>query len=223
MELSRAVEDEVMAGGACEGGRSEVSDSRGVVESAAVRCLRRRWRSVGMSVRGVEDDIGWIVVGICWLLGSSPSEVSVRELYLRGFARNLVQLGTDSRSHRSTLTISMSSSKATASSKARADPKRKRTASTASEAVTSDPTPSPTYFYEDGNVILHVGQTLYKVHRSILSQAEVFRDTLLVGTGSTEAGPSSGARGERGDELATIRLDDEAADFEVFLKAMYDS
>lgn len=117
----------------------------------------------------------------------------------------------------------MATPKASSSTSAsRSDPKRKRTASPAAVGSSSAPAPSPIYFYEDGNVQLHVGSTLYKVHRSILSQAEVFRDTLLVGGAAGGSALVDGGRGADG-ELATIRLDDNQHDFDVFLRAMYDS
>ena len=113
----------------------------------------------------------------------------------------------------------MSSSRASSSTGSRTNPKRKRSAASPAVGTPSEPTPSPTYFYEDGNVVLHVGSTLYKVHRSILSQAEVFRDTLLVG-GQAGSAATAGGRGTDG-ELATIHLDDDETDFDVFLRAMY--
>ena len=100
------------------------------------------------------------------------------------------------------------------------DPPSKRQRTT--PVPSDEPTPSAAYFYEDGNVQLHVGSTLYKVHRSILSQAEVFRDVLLVGGAAGGSASREGGRDERG-QLATIKLDDDENDFDVFLRAMYDS
>jgi len=99
-------------------------------------------------------------------------------------------------------------SSSTSSSNTSASKKRK----TASEAVNDDgapPSPSPSFFYADGNVLLHVESTLFKVHKSVLEGSEVFADTLLVGSAE-------------GEGIPTIKLDDKKEDWLVFLRAMYD-
>lgn len=73
--------------------------------------------------------------------------------------------------------------------------------------------PSTSFFFADGNVLLHVESTLFKVHRGVLEKAEVFADTLLVG---------SAGEGEEGAGIATIKLEDTVEDWELFLRAMYD-
>lgn len=74
------------------------------------------------------------------------------------------------------------------------------------------PVPSPSFFFADGDVVLFVETTLYKLHRFLLSKASVFEDTLLVGSDSLAGG-----------RLEPIRLPgDRARDWDVFLRAMYD-
>lgn len=82
------------------------------------------------------------------------------------------------------------------------------------KTITPPPPPSPSasYFFEDGNIFLHVGSTLFKVHRGVLRKSEVFENTLLIG---------SAGRGDDGG-IPTIKLHDEEEDWELFLKAMYD-
>lgn len=76
--------------------------------------------------------------------------------------------------------------------------------------VTNDaPSPSTTFFFADGNVLLHVESTLFKVHKSVLEKAEVFADTLLVGS-------------NEGGGIPTIKLEDKTDDWRVLLRAMYD-
>ena len=74
-------------------------------------------------------------------------------------------------------------SSSASSSNSSASKKRK----TATEAADDpSPTPSTSYFFVDGNVLLQVESTLFKVHRSILEGTEVFADTLLVGSAEGE-------------------------------------
>lgn len=82
-----------------------------------------------------------------------------------------------------------------------------------SDAPSPPPSPSTSYFFADGNVLLHVKSTLFKVHRGVLEKAEVFADTLFV---------SSGEGGEGGGGIPTIKLEDTVEDWELFLRAMYD-
>ncbi|KAL7411823.1 hypothetical protein BDY24DRAFT_442857 [Mrakia frigida] len=99
------------------------------------------------------------------------------------------------------------------STSASASKKRKTTPAAEEEAPPPPPpTPSPTYFFADGNVLLHVGSTLFKVHRGVLEKAEVFADTLLVGC----------AQGGEEEAIPTIKLDDKEEDWTLFLRAMYD-
>lgn len=71
-----------------------------------------------------------------------------------------------------------SSSTSTAAS---ASKKRKPTSAEGEEEAPPPPTPSTSYFVADGNVLLHVGSILFKVHRGVLEKAEVFADTLWSG------------------------------------------
>lgn len=98
------------------------------------------------------------------------------------------------------------------STTASASKKRKTTSAEGEEEAPPPPTPSTSYFVADGNVLLHVGSILFKVHRGVLEKAEVFADTLLVG--SDVGGEEEG--------IPTIKLDDKEEDWVLFLRAMYD-
>ncbi|KAL7411807.1 hypothetical protein BDY24DRAFT_122491 [Mrakia frigida] len=97
-----------------------------------------------------------------------------------------------------------------ASSSTSSDPSASKKRKTAQVEVTNDaPSPSTTFFFADGNVLLHVESTLFKVHKSVLEKAEVFADTLLVGS-------------NEGGGIPTIKLEDKTDDWRVLLRAMYD-
>ena len=74
--------------------------------------------------------------------------------------------------------------------------------------------PSADYCYEDGDVIIQVENTLYKVHRFLLSKAIVFNESLLL----LEAQRSTDGRGPCIPEL---EVDDIVRDFEVYLRLLY--
>lgn len=68
-------------------------------------------------------------------------------------------------------------------------------------------------WYEDGNIILSVDNTLFKVFCGVLaSECTVFADMLAVGN------PDNG---ERIDGCPVIHLDDSVEDFENFLRVLF--
>lgn len=89
--------------------------------------------------------------------------------------------------------------------------KRKTSPKEGSDEPQPPPSPSASYFFEDGNILLQVESTLFKVHKSILTRAEVFADTLLVGSDKQEGA------------IPTIKVDETMDEWEVFLRAMYDA
>jgi hypothetical protein len=82
-----------------------------------------------------------------------------------------------------------------------------------SDERTSTPTQSTAVWYKDGNLILEVEKTLFKVHRSVLeARSEVFRDMVAL-----PQPPSAGVV----DGCPIVRLSDASMDMEHALKALY--
>lgn len=74
----------------------------------------------------------------------------------------------------------------------------------------------PDFWFEDGSVILQVANTLFRVHRSLLSKhSEVFADLFSVPQ------PPEGQTDEI-EGLPTVRLYDPLEDFVTFLRAVYE-
>lgn len=69
-------------------------------------------------------------------------------------------------------------------------------------------------------MLLQAEDTLFKVHKSIISQAQVLKDTLELG--SNLSGTGSVDRADGDNKLPTLPLQDRARDVELFLKAVYD-
>jgi hypothetical protein len=79
----------------------------------------------------------------------------------------------------------------------------------------SSPSHSTNYWFDDGNVVLQVESTLFRVHRSILSMhSEVFRGMFSV--------PQPAATdGDLVDNCPVVQLPDRAVDWTHVLKAFY--
>jgi len=78
------------------------------------------------------------------------------------------------------------------------------------EAVNSQLTNHPNLYFEDGNVIMKAGNTLFCVHRTILSKhSTVFRDLFAQNTETLRGLPS-------------FTLDDGKDDMESLLNTVYD-
>lgn len=76
----------------------------------------------------------------------------------------------------------------------------------------------PTLYFEDGNVILKCGWTLFCVHRSLLSKhSEVFRGLFTPAQAGAEVKPQEFFRG-----CLFIALDDNSNDMESLLDTIYD-
>ena len=70
-----------------------------------------------------------------------------------------------------------------------------------------------TFWFEDGNVIISVDTTLYKVYRGILADASpVFGDLFTL---------PQPPDGEKFDECPVVRLEDAVEDMTRFLKVLY--
>jgi hypothetical protein len=83
-----------------------------------------------------------------------------------------------------------------------------------SDASTSNMTRHRELWFDDGSVVLHVEQTLFRVHRSTLStHSTVFSDMFLI-----PQPPSQDAI----EGCTVIKLPDSSDDVESLLKALYD-
>ncbi|KAF7967059.1 hypothetical protein HWV62_35951 [Athelia sp. TMB] len=74
-------------------------------------------------------------------------------------------------------------------------------------------TQHPTFWFDDGSVILNVETTSFRVHRSILcSHSTIFSDMFSL--------PRLSAAGEKGD-CPVVDMPDRAEDFICLLQALY--
>lgn len=86
--------------------------------------------------------------------------------------------------------------------------------STTSESATQSPTKHSKFWYNDGSVVFHVGNALFRVHQSLLSaQSEVFADLFTL-----PQPPDA----EQMDGCPLVVLPDAEVDFCAFLQAIYD-
>lgn len=75
---------------------------------------------------------------------------------------------------------------------------------------------SPNFWFDDGNLILEVENTRYRVHKNVLSRhSSVFFDMLKVAQPETMAD-------EANEEAQVVRLYDSANDWDHFLGILYD-
>jgi hypothetical protein len=82
------------------------------------------------------------------------------------------------------------------------------------DALTSNSTRHPDLWFDDGSVILNVGTTLFRVHRSTLStHSTVFADMFHV-----PQPPNQDAI----EGCPVVHVPDSAKDFTCLLKALYD-
>lgn len=78
---------------------------------------------------------------------------------------------------------------------------------------TTEPHPDEELYFVDGNVILHCENTLFRVHRGVLSlNSEVFKDMFALGTDQTEKDLEG---------CPCIDLSDKADDVRRFLHCIY--
>lgn len=119
---------------------------------------------------------------------------------------------------RPTTPLNMASQSTSVSASPGPSTKRQRTSSPSAPAAV--PTRSERWWLADGNVILQAESTVFKVHKSVVSRAEVLKDTLDVG--SVMAQETNGRGMSDGEELPTISLHDRAKDVDVLLRAIYD-
>lgn len=90
------------------------------------------------------------------------------------------------------------------------DRKRPRTELDAEAVANAQLTNHPSLYFEDGNVIMKTGNTLFCVHRTILSKHSiVFRDLFAQNTQAIRGLPS-------------LTVDDGKEDMESLLNAVYD-
>jgi hypothetical protein len=86
------------------------------------------------------------------------------------------------------------------------NPKRRR------EEIDAQPlVDHPTQYYEDGNVILQCGRTVFRIHRTVIIKVSTIFQEMLA--------PDHIHETIRGCTL--LRLDDNESDMESFLNALY--
>mgnify|MGYP001363712572 FL=1 len=85
--------------------------------------------------------------------------------------------------------------------------------------------PHPEFYFDDASLAIQVGQTLFKVHASILARhSEVFRDMVQIAGKNGNTTGSSGEEVNRTvDGIPVVELHDDEKEFEDTLKAIYDS
>lgn len=83
-----------------------------------------------------------------------------------------------------------------------------------SERNVSSPTPAPAWWFDDGNVVLIAEDTLFRVHRGILSHhSDVFRDMFLF---------PQPEEYEQIERCPVVHLSDTQRDLGILLGALYE-